>query len=117
VKGLAFDANYTWSKGLTDVTEFNQEVAQGGYTADPTRIIRQIDYGVAENDLQNRFALSRNYQFAAGHTFTNGIDSLLGWHKEQIAEAIHMASVMGFCKRVADLFGLPVQNLLAQPPE
>jgi hypothetical protein len=68
-----FAANYTWSKGLDDVTEFNQEGAQGAYTADPTRI-RQIDYDVAENDLQNRFALLLNYQFAAGYTFTNGIE-------------------------------------------
>lgn len=68
VNGLSFDGNYTWAKGMNDVTGFSQEGAQGAYNADPTRI-RQIDYGVAENDIQNRFALSLNYQLAAGHQF------------------------------------------------
>jgi outer membrane receptor protein involved in Fe transport len=86
VKGLAFDANYTWAKGLSDVTGFSQEGAQGAYNADPTRI-RLIDYGIAENDIQNRFALSLNYQFAAGHTFNNGFErfALGGWQMNTIS--------------------------------
>ncbi|MGO4518046.1 TonB-dependent receptor [Terriglobus sp. 2YAB30_2] len=85
VKGLAFDANYTWAKGLSDVTGFSQEGAQGAYNADPTRI-RQIDYGIAENNIQNRFALSLNYQFAAGHTFSNSLERLTlgGWQMNTI---------------------------------
>ena len=51
-RGLAFDANYTWSKGLSDITGFSQQGSgQGWSNADPTRI-RAIEYGVAENDIQ-----------------------------------------------------------------
>ena len=80
MNGLSFDGNYTWAKGMNDVTGFSQEGAQGAYNADPTRI-RQIDYGVAENDIQNRFALSLNYELAAGHHFGNAIETfaLGGW--------------------------------------
>jgi hypothetical protein len=79
-KGLAFDANYTWSKALSDNTGFSQEGSQEGFSdADPTRL-RQIEYGIAENDIQNRFALSLNYQFQYGKTWT-GIakEALAGW--------------------------------------
>ncbi len=78
--GLAFDANYTWSKALSDITGFSQEGSQEGFSdADPTRL-RQIEYGIAENDIQNRFALSLNYQFQYGKTWT-GItkQALTGW--------------------------------------
>jgi uncharacterized peroxidase-related enzyme len=37
----------------------------------------------------------------------------LGWREEQIAEAIHVATVMGLCNRVANAFGLVSQGLLA----
>jgi hypothetical protein len=85
VKGLAFDANYTWAKGMSDVVGFSQEGNEGAYNADPRRI-RQIDYGVAENDIQNRFALSLNYQFAAGHEF-HGLSKLAlgGWQMNTIS--------------------------------
>ena len=85
IKGLAFDANYTWAKGMNDVTGFSQEGKQGAYNADPTRI-RQIDYGVAENDIQNRFALSLNYQFAAGHHYSNKFETFAigGWQMNTI---------------------------------
>ena len=79
-KGLAFDANYTWSKALSDVTGFSQEGSQEGFSdADPTRLL-QIEYGIAENDIQNRFALSLNYQFQYGKNWT-GIakQALAGW--------------------------------------
>jgi len=79
-KGLAFDANYTWSKALSDNTGYSQEGSQEGFSdADPTRL-RQIEYGIAENDIQNRFALSLNYQFQYGKTWT-GIakEALAGW--------------------------------------
>ena len=49
-KGLAMDLNYTWAKGLSDITGFSEEGKQGWSNADPTHI-RQIDYGVAENDI------------------------------------------------------------------
>ena len=79
-KGLAFDANYTWGKALSDVTGFSQEGKQGWSNADPTRI-RQIDYGVAENDIRNRFALSLNYELQYGKNFT-GLKrlALAGYH-------------------------------------
>ncbi len=80
VNGLSFDGNYTWGRAANDVTGFSQEGSQGAYNADPTRI-RQIDYGIAENDIQNRFALSLNYAFAQNHHFGNSLESfaLSGW--------------------------------------
>jgi uncharacterized peroxidase-related enzyme len=36
----------------------------------------------------------------------------LGWQEEQIAEAVHVASFMGFCNRVANAFGLQSQGFL-----
>lgn len=38
----------------------------------------------------------------------------LGWREEQVAEAVHVAAMMGFCNHIANAFGLPAQNLLAQ---
>ena len=50
-KGLAFDANYTWSKALSDNTGFSQEGSQEGFSdADPTRL-RQIEYGIGNPKL------------------------------------------------------------------
>ena len=70
VHGLAFDGNYTWGKGLSDITGFSAEGGGRSWSdADPTRI-RQIEYGIAENDIQNRFALSLNYALPFGKTFT-----------------------------------------------
>ncbi len=83
--GLSFDANYTWGRAANDVTGFSQEGSQGAYNADPTRI-RQIDYGIAENDIQNRFALSLNYALAGNHHFGNALESaaLGGWQVNTI---------------------------------
>ena len=78
--GLAFDANYTWSKALSDVTGFSEEGDQEGFSdANPFQI-RKTEYGVAENDIQNRFALSLNYELQYGKSFT-GIkkQALAGW--------------------------------------
>ncbi|RXH56101.1 TonB-dependent receptor [Granulicella sibirica] len=83
--GLAFDANYTWSKGLSDITGFSQQGgSQGWSNADPTRI-RQIEYGIAENDIQNRFALSLNYELQYGKNF-HGIKkaAFSGWQANTI---------------------------------
>jgi uncharacterized peroxidase-related enzyme len=38
----------------------------------------------------------------------------LGWQEEQIAEAIHVATIMGLCNRVANAFGLSSQGLLSR---
>jgi hypothetical protein len=84
-KGLAFDANYTWGKGLSDITGFSQQGgSQGWSNADPTHI-RQIEYGVAENDIQNRFALSLNYELQFGKNLT-GVKklALAGWQTNAI---------------------------------
>jgi Carboxypeptidase regulatory-like domain len=84
-KGLAFDANYTWGKALSDITGFSQQGGNQGWSnADPTRI-RQIEYGIAENDIQNRFALSLNYELQYGKSFT-GIKkfALSGWQVNTI---------------------------------
>jgi len=37
----------------------------------------------------------------------------LKWLEYQIAEAVLVAAMMGFCNRVANAFGLPTQNLLS----
>jgi hypothetical protein len=80
-KGLAFDANYTWGKALSDITGFSAEGGGRSWgNADPTRI-RQIDYGVAENDIQNRFALSLNYTFQYGKSWTGLKKGLLAGYQ------------------------------------
>jgi len=84
VKGLAFDANYTWAKALSDISGFSQQGDQGWAHADPTRI-RQIEYGKADNDLQNRFALALNYEVQYGKEFTGLKKALLaGWETNMI---------------------------------
>jgi Carboxypeptidase regulatory-like domain len=85
-KGLSFDANYTWSKALSDNNGFSQEGDQEGFSdADPFHI-RQTEYGIAENDIQNRFALSANYEFQYGKEFS-GLKklALAGYHINTIA--------------------------------
>ena len=83
-KGLAFDANYTWAKDLSTNTGFSQEGQQGWSNADPTRI-NQIEYGIAENDIEHRFALSLNYELQYGKDFT-GLKRLAlhGWQANTI---------------------------------
>lgn len=85
VNGLSFDGNYTWAKGLSDTIGFSQQGAQGAYHADPTR--PRLDYGIAENNIKNRFALSLNYQFAANHHFGNSFEQLVlgGWQMNTIS--------------------------------
>ena len=69
-KGLAFDANYTWGKALSDITGFSAEGGGRSWgNADPTRI-GQLEYGVAENDIAQRFAVSLNYELQYGKNFT-----------------------------------------------
>lgn len=78
VHGLAFDGNYTWGKAMSDITGFSAEGGGRSWgNADPTRI-RQIDYGVAENDVEHRFALSLNYKLPFGANFTGFKKTLLG---------------------------------------
>ncbi len=70
VHGLSFDGNFTWGKALSDITGFSAEGGGRSWdNADPTRI-GQIEYGVAENDIKNRFALSLNYKLPYGDNFT-----------------------------------------------
>jgi hypothetical protein len=78
-KGLAFDANYTWAKALSDITGFSEEGQQGWSNANPYKI-RQIEYGIAENNIADRFALSLNYEIPFGKSF-NGVEkaALGGW--------------------------------------
>jgi hypothetical protein len=47
--------------------------------------IRQIEYGIAENDIQNRFALSLDYALQYGKSFT-GLKklALAGWQVNSI---------------------------------
>ena len=81
---MSFDANYTWAKDLSTNTGFSQEGKQGWGNADPTRI-NQIDYGVAENDIEHRLAVSANYELQYGKNFT-GLKRLAlhGWEANTI---------------------------------
>jgi hypothetical protein len=78
-KGLSFDANYTWSRELNDITGFSEEGDQGYGNADPSNI-RGVEYGVGENNISSRFALTLDYQIPYGQGFT-GIkkQALGGW--------------------------------------
>ena len=83
-KGLALDANYTWSKALSNNVGFSEEGDQGAYNADAYNT--HNDYGVAENDIQNRFALSVDYAPVYGKNW-HGIErqALGGWEVNSIA--------------------------------
>jgi hypothetical protein len=84
-RGLAFDGNYTWSKGLNDVVGFSQEGNQGWSNALPTNI-RAVDYGVSENNITHRFALSLNYEAPWGKSYTGfKKTTLAGWQANVIA--------------------------------
>jgi Carboxypeptidase regulatory-like domain/TonB dependent receptor len=83
-KGLAIDANYTWAKALSDITGFSEQGDQGWSNALPTNI-RATEYGVSEDDIQNRFALSLNYELQYGKEFTGIKKALLsGWQTNMI---------------------------------
>jgi hypothetical protein len=82
-KGLAFDANYTWGHALSDQTGFSEEGMQGWSDADPTKI-RAIDYGNAENDIRNRFALSINYELPGKKFEGPAKYALGGWQVNSI---------------------------------
>jgi len=84
-RGLAFDANYTWAKGLSDTSTFSQQGDQGWAHANPLAI-RQIEYGNTDTDIQNRFALSGNYELQYGKEFTGIKKALItGWDANVIA--------------------------------
>jgi hypothetical protein len=70
---------------LSDITGFSQQGGNQGWSdADPTRI-RQIEYGIAENDIQNRFALSLNYELQYRKEFTDIKKAFLsGWQTNMI---------------------------------
>src|ERR1700678_1771287 len=83
-KGLALDANYTWAKGLSDVSPLSQQGNQGYSNALPTNI-RATEYGNTDTDIQNRFAISLNYELQYGKEFT-GLKkaALSGWQTNVI---------------------------------
>ncbi len=84
-KGLSFDANYTWGKALSDITGFSAEGGGRSWgNADPTRI-QQLEYGEAENDIKNRFALSLAYEVQYGKEF-HGL-------KKQIFAGYHINTI------------------------
>ncbi len=83
--GLAFDANYTWAKTLSDITGFSEQGDQGWSNANPFDI-RGTEYGIDENDIQNRFALSLNYDVQWGKEFTGIKKAFLGgWSANMIS--------------------------------
>ncbi len=84
-KGLAIDANYTYARALSDITGFSEQGDQGWSNALPTNIAR-TEYGNSEDEIENRFALSVNYQLQYGKEFT-GVKkaALSGWQTNMIA--------------------------------
>jgi hypothetical protein len=82
-KGLAFDGNYTWGKAMSNNVGFSEEGDQGAFNANAYNT--HIDYGIAENNITNRFALSLNYEFQYGKEWT-GIKRavLAGWEVNTI---------------------------------
>ena len=84
-KGLAFDANYTFAKALSDITGFSEEGQQGWSNANPYKI-NSIEYGIAENNIKSRFAVSLNYELQFGKSFT-GLKrtALSGWQVNTIS--------------------------------
>jgi hypothetical protein len=84
-RGLAIDANYTWSKALADTSTFSQQGDQGWSNALPTNI-RATEYGMADTNLQNRFGLAINYELQYGKEFTGLKKAVLsGWQTNMIA--------------------------------
>jgi hypothetical protein len=83
-KGLAFDANYTWAKALTDISSYSQQGDQGWSNALPTNI-RATEYGKADTDIQNRLAVSLNYELQFGKSFTGAKKlAFSGWQANVI---------------------------------
>jgi Carboxypeptidase regulatory-like domain/TonB dependent receptor-like, beta-barrel len=84
-KGLALDANYTWAKGLSDASSLSQQGNQGYSNALPSNI-RASEYGNTDTAIQNRFALSLNYELQYGKEFS-GLKkaALSGWQTNAIA--------------------------------
>jgi hypothetical protein len=123
-KGLAFDANYTWGHALSDQTGFSEEGHQGWSDANPFAI-RQIDYGNAENDIRNRFALSLDYQLP-GKNFT-GIEkvalggwqanSIVAWQSGKDFAITNSSSAGGFSDRASPTYnnGPDRPNLVGNP--
>jgi hypothetical protein len=84
-RGLAFDANYTWAKALSDITGFSEQGDQGWSNALPSNI-RAIEYGTSEDQIHNRFALSLNYELQYGKSFTGLKKAFLsGWDGNMIS--------------------------------
>ena len=54
---------------MSDISGFSEQGDQGWSNANPNDI-RQIEYGKSEDDIQNRFALSVNYELQYGKEFT-----------------------------------------------
>ena len=87
-----------------------------GATIEATRAIAEGNLGEAEISTAEeellRFAGRVNSE-----SFKISDDDLqrlrdLHWQEEQIAEAVHVAALMGLCNRVANAFGLTSQDML-----
>ena len=111
-KGLAFDANYTFGKALSDVTGFSEEGQEGWSNADPTNIGR-YEYGVAENDIEHRFALSLNYEIARDHHFTGisryalggwSVNTITVWQSGKPFSIVNSGAAGGFSNRASPVY-------------
>ncbi|MDR3734882.1 MAG: carboxypeptidase regulatory-like domain-containing protein, partial [Acidobacteriaceae bacterium] len=75
--GLYLNANYTWEKAMGDIQGFS---AGGLFTSAVPSQMSTLEYGLSEQDVQNRFAMMLNYKIPFGNKYT-GVKALLakGW--------------------------------------
>jgi uncharacterized peroxidase-related enzyme len=89
---------------------------QGGSEA-MLRSLAARDLGTpALTDAERRLlAYVEKVNDASFRTTREDVVSLIeaGWSEDQIAETVHVATIMGLCNRVANAFGLHSQDLLA----
>jgi uncharacterized peroxidase-related enzyme len=79
---------------------------------------RDLQIAALTDAEQKLLAYVEKVNGASFRTTREDVESLIaaGWSEEQIAETVHVATMMGLCNRVANAFGLGSQDLLALTP-
>ncbi len=81
--GLSFNANYTWSRAIDDISGSSYSVEPYGLLPNQ---VSSYDKGNSDLDLRNRFAISASYSFPFTNSFTGIKKTLLnGWQMNGIA--------------------------------
>jgi hypothetical protein len=74
--GLTLSANYTLTKGMSDVTQPGGGGAQQAYGVDPTWI-HELEWGPSDIDIRHRYAVSINYELPFGRESTGALKQLI----------------------------------------